>query len=380
MLLSPPSSRPHDSLGRPPIIGGVVRLQRTLEYVDAHAEGEPSRVVIGGLGDVPGTTMLEKRAFLMRERDDLRRLLLREPRGMVSLSADIVLPSSHPEADLGYVIIESTDYPVMSGTNTINTATVILELGLAPMTEPVTRLRLEAPAGIIEIEAQCRDGKCERVTFRNQPAFVARLGVPIEVEGIGGVTVDVAYGGAFFAFVDATALGFAVVPGEAAELARLGELITRAAADQVAVHHPGSPDIPQQVTFTNWWAPPRDGGHWRNANIVSPGRVDRSACGTATCAWMAVQHAAGALEVGRPFISESILGSNFVGRVESLTRVGDIPAVVPSVSGRAWVYGRGQLGCDPDDPFADGYTLSDTWPTESPRSRVGPVDGYDLTA
>jgi len=357
-----------------------VRLQRMLEYVDAHAEGEPSRIVIGGLGDVPGETMLDKRGYLMRERDDLRRLLLHEPRGMVSLSADLILPSSHPDADLGYVIIESTDYPVMSGTNTINTATVILELGLAPMTEPVTRLRLEAPAGIIEIEAQCRDGKCERVTFHNQPAFVVRLGVPLEVTGIGTVAVDVAYGGAFFAFVDASTLGFAIVPEEAAELAHLGELVTRAAAEQAPVHHPGSPHIPQEVTFTNWWASPRDGGDWRNTNIVSPGRVDRSACGTATCAWMAIQHAAGTLAVGQPFISESILGSNFIGRVESLTRVGDLAAIVPSVSGRAWVYGRGHLGCDPDDPFTDGYTLSDTWPTESTRSRVAPGHGYDVGA
>ena len=233
-----------------------MRLDHALQYVDAHAEGEPSRVVVGGMVDVPGDTMLEKRGHCMHELDHVRQMLLREPRGMVSLSADIVLPSSHPAAELGDAIIESTDYPVMSGTNTINTATVILETGLVPMTEPVTRFNLEAPAGIIEIVAECRDGKCERVTFRNQPAFVSHLGVQLHVPGVADLTVDVAYGGAFFVFVDATALGYAIVPDEAGDLARLGELVTRAAAEQIPVQHPDSPEIPQEITFTNWWAPP----------------------------------------------------------------------------------------------------------------------------
>ena len=347
-----------------------MRLDHILQYVDAHAEGEPSRVVVGGIVNVPGVTMLDKRGHFIAELDHVRRFLLNEPRGMVSMSADIVLPSAHPDAHLGYVIMESTDYPVMSGTNTINTATVILESGLLPMTEPVTRFNLESPAGIIAIEAECRAGKCERITFQNRPSFVSHLGVPLQVPGVGDLVVDVAYGGAFFVFVDAPALGFAVVPDEATDLARLGEVITRAAAEQIPVHHPDSPEIPQEVTFTNWLAPSRVGGHGRNANIVSPGRVDRSACGTATCARMAVLHATGRLAVGEAFVSESILDSNFVGRVVATTTVGDFPAVVPTISGRSWIYGLGQLGLHPDDPFPTGYRLSDTWPTESPRSRL----------
>lgn len=347
-----------------------MRLERLLQYVDAHAEGEPSRVVIGGIVDLPGETMLDKRASFIATHDHLRRLLLNEPRGMVALCADIVLPSSHPDAALGYLIIEPTDYPVMSGTNTINTATVILEAGLLPMTEPVTRFNLEAPAGLIGIEAECRDGKCVRITFENQPAFVSHLDVPLEVAGVGDLVVDVAYGGAFFAFVDATALGFSIVPDEAADLARVGELITRAAAEQIAVRHPESPGIPQEVTFTNWLAPARVGGHGRNANIVSPGRVDRSACGTATSARLAVLHARGALGVGEPFVSESILDTNFIATIRRLTTVGGAPAVVPTISGRSWIYGQGQVGIHPDDPFPTGYMLTDTWPAESPRSRL----------
>ncbi len=234
-----------------------MRLERLLQYVDAHAEGEPSRVVIGGIVDLPGETMLDKRASFIATHDHLRCLLLNEPRGMVALCADIVLPSSHPDAALGYLIIEPTDYPVMSGTNTINTATVILEAGLLPMTEPVTRFNLEAPAGLIGIEAECRDGKCVRITFENQPAFVSHLDVPLEVAGVGDLVVDVAYGGAFFAFVDATALGFSIVPDEAADLARVGELITRAAAEQIAVRHPGEPRASRRRSRSRTGSPRR---------------------------------------------------------------------------------------------------------------------------
>ena len=231
-----------------------MRLERILHYVDAHAEGEPSRVIVGGVVDVDGGSMLEKRATFMREMDWLRRFLLAEPRGMVALCADVVLPSSHPDAAVGYLIIEPTDYPVMSGTNTINTATVVLETGLVPMEEPVTRFNLEAPAGLIGIEAECRDGKCVRITFENQPAFVAHLDVPVEVPGVGTLRVDVAYGGAFFAFVDAPSLGFAIVPDEAADLARIGEAITRAAAEQIAIGWLPGVGLSRGENFTDFQA------------------------------------------------------------------------------------------------------------------------------
>lgn len=347
-----------------------MRLDHLIQYVDAHAEGEPSRVVVGGLVDVPGDTMLDKRGYLMRHRDDLRTFLLNEPRGAVYLSADIILPSNHPDARLGYVIIESTDYPVMSGTNTMNTATVILETGLEPIVEPVTRFNLESPAGIIAIEAECHDGKCVSVTFTNQPSFAVATDQPLEVEGVGSLRVDVAYGGAFFAFVDAPSLGFRIVPDEAADLARLGELVTRAAAEQLPVHHPQSPEIPQEITFTTWLAPPLAGGDGRNTNIVSPGRVDRSPCGTGTSARMALLHARGDLRTGQEYRSESILSTTFVGRVAGTTTVGDCDAIIPTITGRCWVYAQGQFGIHPDDPFAAGYRLSDTWPQESERSRV----------
>lgn len=340
-----------------------MRLDHILHVVDAHAEGETSRVVIGGIVDLPGESMFDKRQYLMEHRDELRRFLLCEPRGTVTLCADFVLPSSHPDADYGYVIVESTDYPPMSGTNTINTATVLLETGMVPMVEPVTHFNLEAPGGIITIEARCSDGKAESIKFFNQPAFATRLDVPLQVPEIGVLRVDIAYGGGFFVFIDAPALGFDIVPSEARELARVGQVVKRAAAEQYPVVHPQFPDV-HTVTFACFLAPPRNGGDGRNANIVSPGRVDRSACGTATSARMAVLHARGQLGIGEDFVHESILSSRFIGRIENTVTIGDYEAIVPSITGRSWIYATSQIGRHPTDPFGHGYQLSDSWGTE----------------
>jgi proline racemase len=348
-----------------------MRLERPLEIVDAHAEGEASRVVIGGMPEIPGDSMFDKRGHIAEHLDSLRRLLLFEPRGAVTLCADIVFPSNHPRADWGYVIIEPTDYPAMSGTNTINTATVLLETGMVPMVEPETRFALEAPAGIIEVVARCKDGKCTSVTFRNQPSFVVEQRTPVTVPELGVVEIDVAFGGAFFAFVDAGRYGFDIVPSEARELARLGQLVTSAAAAQVEAKHPTYPGL-GGVTFTTWYAKPRRGGDYRNANVLSPGRIDRSACGTGTSARMAVLHARGELSVQRDFVSESILDSRFVGRIEEVVELHGISAIVPSITGRSWVYARGSLAVDTTDPYPQGFSLADAW-------GVGGPDGLAAT-
>jgi proline racemase len=337
-----------------------MRLGRVIHCVDAHAEGEPSRVVVGGVLDVPGRTMLEKVRHLEREGDALRRLLLFEPRGSAPLSADLVLPSVHPEADEGFIIMESCSYEGMSGTNTINTATVLLETGLLPISEPVTSITLEAPAGLVRVRADCAGGRCERVTFENVPSFAAHLDAPVRVEGLGELRVDIAYGGAFCAFVDAHALGYAIVPDEARALAELGERIRPAVVDQLEIAHPLEPAL-GVLSFVVFTAPPRSRGHARNATVVAPGRLDRSATGTATSARLAVLAARGEIEDGDELVNESVISTRFVGRIVSRTRVGDRDAIVPAISGRAWITGFHQLVVDPDDPFPEGFQLPDTW-------------------
>jgi proline racemase len=316
--------------------------------------------VVGGVLDVPGTTMLDKMRHLEREGDALRRRLLFEPRGSAPLSLDLVLPSSHPEADAGFLIMESCSYEGMSGSNTINTATVLLETGILPMTEPETSLVLEAPAGLVRVRADCRDGRCERITFENVPAFATHLDAAVQVPGLGELRVDVAYGGAFCAFVDAEGLGHAIVPEEARALAELGELIRPAVVEQLEITHPAEPAL-SALSFVVFTSAPRDGGDARNATVVAPGRLDRSATGTATSARLAVLAARELVDDGQEFVNESVIGTRFTGRIVGRTRVGDTEAIVPAISGRAWITGFHQFVLDPDDPFPEGFRLPDTW-------------------
>ena len=345
-----------------------MRFSNLLTVVGAHAEGEVGNVVVGGIGDVPGHTMFDKMRYLAEHRDDVRQLLLREPRGNVIRSANVVLPSNHPEAQLGYVVMESTEYPVMSGSNTICVATVVLETGLLPMVEPVTELVPESPAGLIRLTCTCRDGKVTSVRFRNQPAFVYHLDAAVEVAGLGTVLVDVAWGGMAYVLVDAPSLGFQLAPDEARELCVIGQQIKEAAAAQLPVVHPENPDF-AGITIAALTRPAErvDGVLTaRNAVVVSPGRLDRSPCGTGTSARLAVMHARNEIVVGEPFVHQSIIGGRFDARIEELTTVASVPAVIPSVAGQAYLTDVSQIGLDPADPFPCGYTLSDTW-MSSPR-------------
>ncbi|HYO42670.1 MAG TPA: proline racemase family protein [Candidatus Limnocylindrales bacterium] len=350
-----------------------MRLARMLQAVDAHAAGEPGRVIVGGVLDVPGTTMLEKARHLESHGDGLRRLMLREPRGYPALCANVILPPTHPDADAGYVIMEQVEYPGMSGTNTICVATVLLETGMLPMTEPVTEITLEAPAGLIRIRATCADGKATDVTFRNVPAFATHLDKPVEVPQLGTVIVDVAYGGMFYVIADAARLGFALTPDEGRDITRVTEMIKAAAAEQLPVVHPEQPGF-AGITIGQLSGPPHNPRNsWRNVVTVSTGTldwskpstwtgvIDRSPCGTGTCAKMAVLHAKGELAVGRDFRHEGILGTVFTGRLEEETRVGERAAVVPTITGTAWITGFASYVVDPTDPFPEGYTVGDLW-------------------
>lgn len=341
-----------------------MRLSRSIRVVGAHAEGEPNEVITGGVIDVPGKTMFEKARWLETKGDDLRAFLLHEPRGKVTLCTNLVLPSSHPEAQAGYIIIEPASYPPMSGTNTICTATVLLETGMIPMQEPVTNLVLEAPAGLIHITAECRNGKVEGITFRNRPSFVMHRDKMIEVPGHGAVRVDVAYGGMIYVILNAADLGFAITPDEARELSDVGEIVKRAASEQLPSVHPENPDI-HTINQTLWAGPlvEKDGvKSSRNGVIVSPGRLDRSPCGTGTCARLALLHAQGIISPGETFVHESIIGTKFKGRIFETGTVAGVPSVSAEITGRAWITAFHDYVLDPTDPFPTGYTLSDTWP------------------
>ena len=342
-----------------------MRWSKVLNVVECHAGGEIGKVVTGGIGDVPGETMFDKKVYLEQHLDDIRKLLLFEPRGGVVHSANFVLPSRHPQARLGYVIAESTEYPAMSGSNTICTATVLLETGMIPMNEPVTELVLEAPAGLIRLRCECRDGKVTGVRFTNQPAFAYHLDAKIEVEGLGTVTGDVAWGGMAYVIVNAQSLGFSLTPDEGRDLCVQGQLIKQAAGEQLTAVHPENPGF-AGITQTEFAGPlRREEGTLtsRNAVVVSPGRLDRSPCGTGTCARLAVMYARGLVSAGETFVHESVIGSRFLSTVDEVTSVGPYPAVVASVTGQAWITELCQVGYDPSDPFPVGYTLSDTWLT-----------------
>jgi proline racemase len=340
-----------------------MRWTRTFTVVGVHAEGEVGKVVIGGVVDVPGESMFDKMRHLAKHADGLRKFLLFEPRGAPTHSANLVLPSNHPKAKLGYVIMESTEYAPMSGSNTICTVTAILETGILPIREPVTELTLETPAGLIHVACQCRDGKVLQVKFRNVPAFVQHLAAPVEVEGLGTIRVDVAYGGMHYALVDANAMGFRIAPDEARDICTVGQKIKRAARQQLEVVHPENPEI-RDVTIIEFMGRVRRKGKAltaRNTVVVSPGRLDRSPCGTGTSARLAVMHARQQIRKGQLFDHESIIGTHFLSEIVATTRVADKRAVITTVAGRAWITSIGQYGYDPEDPFPEGYTLSDTW-------------------
>jgi len=350
-----------------------MRFSRLITAVDAHACGEPGRVITGGVLDVPGRTMFEKMKHLEAHADDLRKLMLREPRGYPASNCNLILPAADPEADAGFIIMEQVEYPPMSGTNTICVATVLIETGMVAVREPRMTLKLDTPAGLIEVEAEVEGGKVKNVTFQNVTAFATHLDAAIEVPKLGTVKVDVAYGGMFYVIADAEPLGLRLLPDEARDIARAGEMIKAAAQEQLPVAHPENPGI-ARITIAQLSAPPADSrNHRRNAVIVSTGKLDwerpsswtgaldRSPCGTGTCAKMAALHAKGLLPLGQDFVHEGILGTTFTGRLVAETRVGRYAAVIPRLSGRAWITGFAQYVLEADDPFPAGFTVGDIW-------------------
>jgi proline racemase len=333
----------------------------TLTVVGCHAGGEIGNVVVEGVEPPPGATVFEQMEHL-RADDSIRKLLLHEPRGSVAVHSNIVLPSLRADCEFGYVIMEPTEYAAMSGSNTICVATVLLETGMVEMREPVTTFRLEAPAGPIDITAGCRAGKVQWVELENVPCFADQLDALLEVDGLGTLTVDVAYGGMWYAIADARALGFELVPSEARDLSSVGSRIHAAAREQLRPVHPENPEI-AGVSIVQIAEPWRGVGQvTKNAVVVAPGRLDRSATGTGLSARLAALHAHGLMKVGETMTHASVIGSTFDGRIVREVEVAGRPAIVPAIRGSAWITGVTRVLVDPTDPFPEGYLLSDTWP------------------
>ena len=347
-------------------------FKRTINAVDTHA-GTPMRVVTGGIPNIPGKTVYDKMKWMEANDDGLRKLLLREPRGYPAHCCNIIVPPGHPEADAGYVIMEQIEYPVMSGGNTISVATVLLEMGLLPMKEPVTELTLEAPAGLIRIIAECRNGKVKSVKFKNVPAFAAHLDALIDVPHLGKVRVDVGWGGMFYAIADVRQFpGLELIPEHGKEIARISSMIRQAAIEQLPVEHPDYPGV--GITISQLSGPTDDpDADWKNAVTMASGdfswdnpstwtgALDRCPCGTGTCAKMAVLHAKGELPLHRDFRHQGLLGNVYTGQLVEEVTIGGRAAVVPTVSGKSWIYGINTIVLDHDDPFTEGFTVGDTW-------------------
>lgn len=340
-----------------------MRSIRNIDIIGCHAEGEVGDVIIGGVGPIPGDTVWAQSRFIAND-DTLRRFILREPRGGVFRHINLLVPPKHPDANAAWIIMEPEDTPPMSGSNAICVTTVLLETGILPMTEPETVLTLEAPGGLITATATCRDGRVESVRIRNHASFADKLDATVEVPGLGTVTLDTAYGGDSYALVDAASLGFQLVPDEARDLAETGVKVVAAVNEQLGFSHPENNDW-NHVSFCQFTGPVNDVDDIKtgqNAVVIQPGKIDRSPCGTGCSARMSVLHARGLLKMGEPYRGISLIGSEFHCEIEAETTIVGRPAIIPSISGRAWITGRRTEMLDPRDPWPEGYTLSDTWP------------------
>jgi proline racemase len=339
-----------------------MRSTKTIHVISAHAEGEVGDVIVGGVLPPPGETLWEQRRWIAED-GSLRNFVLNEPRGGVFRHVNLLVPPKHPEADAAFIIMEPEDTPPMSGSNSICVSTVLLDAGILPMREPETRMMLEAPGGLVRVRAECRDGKAERIFVENLPSFAQRLGVPLEVEGLGTLMVDTAYGGDSFVIVDSAALGFGLVPDEAHDIARLGVRITNAANAALGFVHPANPDW-RHISFCLFAgsvARTPEGLRAGAAVAIQPGKVDRSPTGTALSARMAVLHARGEMGLADRLTAVSLIGSTFAGRILGTTRVAETEAIRPEISGRGWITGIHQHMLDPSDPWPGGYRLTDTW-------------------
>ena len=337
-----------------------MRLDNVLHVVNAHCEGVVCDVLVGGLPKIAGSSVLAKKKYFEEHLDHFRTLLCLEPRGTETQNVNVIVDSVEPGVDFGFLTLEKEEIVEMSGGNIISTATVLLETGAIPIREPFTDFRLETASGVIDIRARCEDGRVKDVTFTNQPSFVLHRDALIDVPSVGRLRVDVVWGGMWYVVVDAVDLGLQLHPREHKEVVRLGELVKMAAREQLAVAHPTHPEFADFIQATLIaGAINRDGQnvHSRNAVVVSPGYIDRCPCGTGTSGRLALLHARREISMIDTFVHESLIGTKFVSRIVATDVLGGVPAIIPSVTGRAWITGTSQVAVDPTDPFPHGFSM-----------------------
>ena len=340
-----------------------MRSKQIIHMVSCHAEGEVGNVIVGGVAPPPGDTLWQQARWIAADQG-LRNLVLNEPRGGVFKHINLLVPAKIPAAVYGFIIMEPEHTPPMSGSNSICVSTVLLDTGLVEMQEPVTEFILEAPGGLVAVKAYCEDGKARSIEVHNLASFADQIDATLEVEGIGPLTVDTAYGGDSFVIVDAAALGFEIRPDEASDLARVGAKITAAANEQLGFSHPTNPEW-AHISFCELAMPIYEENGIkvsRNTVAIDPGKLDRSPCGTGCSARMAVLHARGLMHSGDRMIGRSIIDSRFDCSIVNETQIADRSAIIPSIRGRAWITGTHQIMLDPDDPWPEGYRVTDTWP------------------
>lgn len=333
-----------------------MRSRRVISAVDSHTEGMPTRVVTGGVGRIPGATMNDRRLYAMEHLDGLRGLLMNEPRGHASMSGALLQPPARDDADWGVVFIEASGFLPMCGHGTIGVATVLVETGMVEVTEPVTEIRLDVPAGLVIARVAVEHGRAVNVTIENVASFVERLDETIEVPGYGEVPYSIAFGGNFYALVELDDVGLPFDRARKDDIVRAGLAIMDAINEQTPPRHPEIAGA-NHVHHVEFIAPGSDAVRSRHAMAIHPGWFDRSPCGTGTSARMAELHARGELALDTDFVNESFIGTAFTGRLLRETEVGGLQAVVPTITGRAWVTGIGQYFLDEDDPFPEGFVF-----------------------
>ena len=336
-----------------------MRWKQTLQLAEVHCEGEIGKVITGGVLGIPGATLLDKMNYINEVDDSLRRLVTMEPRGCLQMSVNLLLPPTRPEAQAGFIVLQADKAHPLSGSNCICVVTALLELGMVPMQEPQTTVVLDTPAGLVTARARCENGRCLSVSLDMVPAFVEHLDLAIETEAFGTLKVDVAFGGVYYALVDVEQTGLSIAPENARQLADAGVALKALINRQLSLQHPLLPSVNEvaYVMFRNRL----DARTYQTCTTLPPGRVDRSPCGTGSSANLATLAARGLVQAGDRLTSRSTIGGEFQVELLGHTRVADRPAVLPRVTGRAWLYGLQQLGVDPDDPLAAGFMLSDTW-------------------